>query len=103
AATVMAARVGALPSDRGADDHDPGIGSKGLPPAAPNGRSPGAAPMTGEELRFLDLLNRERAARHLTELKPDPLLVEVARQHSREMCEKNYFDHLSPTPGRRTP
>jgi uncharacterized protein YkwD len=59
--------------------------------------------MTSDELRFLDLVNHERAARHLAELKPDPLLVQVARQHSREMWEKNYFDHLSPTPGERTP
>ncbi len=59
--------------------------------------------MTSDELRFLSLLNRERAERHLIELKPDPLLVSIAREHSREMCEKNYFDHLSPTPGLKTP
>jgi uncharacterized protein YkwD len=59
--------------------------------------------MTGEELQFLQLLNRERASRGLVELKPDALLVDVAREHSREMCEKNYFDHVSPTPGRKTP
>jgi uncharacterized protein YkwD len=59
--------------------------------------------MTEEEGRFLELINRERAARRMTALKPDPVLVEVAREHSREMCEKSYFDHVSPTPGRRTP
>jgi uncharacterized protein YkwD len=59
--------------------------------------------MTAEEGRFLELINRERAARRMPALKPDPVLVEVAREHSREMCEKGYFDHVSPTPGRRTP
>jgi uncharacterized protein YkwD len=100
AATVVAARVGALPADRG---EDPGLGGKAPSSAVANGRNPAAASMTSDEWRFLDLLNRERAARHLAELKPDPLLVEVARGHSREMCEKNYFDHVSPTPGERTP
>jgi uncharacterized protein YkwD len=100
AATIGAARVGAIPADRGAEE--PGLGGKGQPAGA-SGRNPGASLMTGDEWRFLDLLNRERAARHLTELKPDPLLVEVARAHSREMYEKNYFDHVSPTPGERTP
>lgn len=56
-----------------------------------------------EEQSFLDLINRERAERGLCRLKLDLLLVDVAREHSREMCEKGYFDHLSPTPGRRTP
>jgi len=100
AATIAAARVGAIPADRG---EEPGLGGKGQPSAAANGRNSGAALMTSEEWRFLDLLNRERATLHLSELKPDPLLVEVARGHSREMCEKNYFDHVSPTPGERTP
>jgi len=101
AAAVAAARVSAIPADRSAGE--PGFGGKGQPSASATSRNPGASLMTSDEWRFLDLLNRERAARHLTELKPDPLLVEVARGHSREMYEKNYFDHVSPTPGERTP
>jgi uncharacterized protein YkwD len=89
AASIVAARVGAIPADRATGDTGRGSST--------------AAMMTGDEWRFLDLLNRERATRHLAELKPDPLLVEVAREHSREMCEKNYFDHVSPTAGERTP
>jgi len=58
---------------------------------------------THDEQRFLDLANRERLSRNLRELKLDPLLVAVARAHSREMCQKNYFDHQSPTPGQHTP
>jgi uncharacterized protein YkwD len=60
-------------------------------------------PVTADENRFLELINRERSSRGLTELKMDPTLVAVAREHSREMCDKDYFDHRSPTPGKRTP
>ncbi len=61
------------------------------------------APSTSEELAFLALVNKERAARNMRELTLDPLLVRVGRLHSREMAEKNYFDHKSPTPDQRTP
>jgi uncharacterized protein YkwD len=59
--------------------------------------------ITSEEQAFLDLINEEREDRGLCRLKLDPLLVGVAREHSREMCEKEYFDHISPTSGQRTP
>jgi len=59
--------------------------------------------MTTEETQFLALLNDERLARHRVKLAPDPLLVEIARQHSREMWKVGYFDHMSPVPGLRTP
>lgn len=55
------------------------------------------------EQRFVELTNAERVRHGLNELTVNPLLVEVARQHSREMWEKNYFDHISPTPELRTP
>jgi len=58
---------------------------------------------SGNELRSIELVNRERKARGLPVLSVNSLLVEVAREHSREMWEKNYFDHFSPTPGLRTP
>ncbi len=58
--------------------------------------------VTQEELRFVELVNEERASRGLQQLTIDPLLVRVARGHSREMAEKGYFDHHSPTPGRET-
>jgi len=59
--------------------------------------------LTAEEQRFTDLANAERQARSLNVLSVNPLLVQVAREHSREMWEKNYFDHISPTPGLKTP
>jgi len=61
------------------------------------------AQSTPDELKFVELANRERAVRHLRQLTVDPLLVDVARRHSQEMMQKNYFDHRSPTPGIRTP
>jgi len=55
------------------------------------------------EKRFVDSINTERKNRQLVPLRINPLLVEVARRHSREMWEKNYFDHVSPSPDLRTP
>jgi len=59
--------------------------------------------MTSDEQRFLELVNQERAQRHLRELTVNPTLIQVARGHSREMADKDYFDHESPTAGYRTP
>lgn len=78
-------------------------------PAAPASGAPkaavaasGSVQLTDEEIRFVDLVNSERASRGLSVLRLDPLLVQVARGHSKEMCDLNYFDHVSPTPGMRT-
>jgi len=62
-----------------------------------------SATMTPTEQRVVDLANAERWHRDMGVLTPNPLLVEVAREHSKEMCEKAYFDHISPTPGYKTP
>jgi len=56
-----------------------------------------------EEEEFIARVNEERTSRGLNALILDPLLVRVARAHSREMCDKDYFDHHSPTPGLRSP
>lgn len=58
---------------------------------------------TEEEIRFVEMVNRERARRGLSQLSIDPLLIAVAREHSAEMRDKNYFNHTSPTPGIKTP
>ena len=55
------------------------------------------------EQRFVDLVNSEREHRGLSTLTVNPLLVQVARAHSREMWQKSYFDHISPTPELKTP
>jgi uncharacterized protein YkwD len=59
--------------------------------------------MSSDESRFAELVNKERADRDLNQLAVDPILVQVARRHSREMAEKHYFSHRSPTPASRTP
>jgi len=56
-----------------------------------------------EEAEFIARINQERTARGLNALSLDPALVTTARGHSHEMCERDYFDHHSPTPGICTP
>ncbi len=69
-------------------------------PAPPAASSSG---LTAEEQAFVELVNGERTRRGLCSLTVDPLLVRTARAHSREMCDRDYFDHHSPTPGLSTP
>jgi uncharacterized protein YkwD len=59
--------------------------------------------MGQEEQRFIDLVNSERVANGMSVLKIDPTLVEVSRAHSKEMCDKSYFNHVSPTSGLNMP
>ena len=56
-----------------------------------------------EEEDLIGAINTERTSRGLGPLAEDPLLGEAACAHSREMCELNYFNHRSPTPGEATP
>lgn len=51
-----------------------------------------------EENAFI-LLNQDRIANGLSALKLDPVLCEIARAKSRDMNNKNYFSHTSPTYG----
>jgi uncharacterized protein YkwD len=57
----------------------------------------------GEEQDLIDAINAERRERGLQTLTPDPLLTETARAHSREMCDRGYFDHRSPIAEEKTP
>lgn len=59
--------------------------------------------LTGVEQQFVDKVNAERWDRNLGVLSVNPVLVQVARAHSEEMYRKDYFDHISPTPGQKTP
>ena len=56
-----------------------------------------------EEEDLVGAINTERTSRGLGPLAEDPLLGEAACAHSREMCDLNYFNHRSPTPGEATP
>lgn len=42
------------------------------------------------------LVNAERTSRGLRPLKGDGDLARAAREHSRDMTKRNYFDHVSP-------
>lgn len=54
------------------------------------------------EALLIFLVNQERKKQRLSLLVPHAPLSRIARAHSAEMRDKNYFGHTSPTPGRRT-
>lgn len=51
------------------------------------------------ELQIFDLANAVRVQRGLPALKWDEKAAAVARSHSRDMLEHNFFAHVSPTAG----
>lgn len=59
-------------------------------------------PLVDEETRFIELANRERIRHRLNTLDVDPVLVQAAREHSRDMYERNYFSHTSPDEAKKT-
>jgi uncharacterized protein YkwD len=61
-------------------------------------RAPVAHPVVRSDLEdtMLDLVNGERSKRGLQPLKPDPMLAELARAHSRDMYARGYFSHVTP-------
>ena len=48
------------------------------------------------EAAILQEVNNLRATRGLSRLRPHSLLSEIARRHSHDMIERNYFDHITP-------
>lgn len=48
------------------------------------------------EIEMLELLNNERNARGISALVMDESLRELARSHSRDMFEREYFSHYTP-------
>jgi uncharacterized protein YkwD len=55
-----------------------------------------ARPRPDLEEQMLELVNAERRAAGLEVVKPDPILTELARAHSRDMFVRGYFSHYSP-------
>ncbi len=55
------------------------------------------------EREVFELTNKERIKHGLKPLVWDSLLAHAARQHSKEMAEKNYFSHASPVESLKTP
>jgi len=72
------------------------------PPEQELPKEPEAPPATGLtelEQQMLDLINAERAKVGLKPLAADPRLTEQARLKSKDMIDKGYFAHQSPTYG----
>jgi len=61
------------------------------------------ATLSGAEAQIVKLSNQQRARLGLPLLEADSTLAAVSRGHSEEMARLNYFEHESPTPGRRDP
>ena len=59
-------------------------------------RVTGPRPRPDLESQMLELVNAERRAAGLKPVKPDPVLGEVARAHSRDMFARGYFSHYTP-------
>ena len=64
-------------------------------------RTPAPTPTAGMTLSSLeqatvDAINRERQSRGLALLKVDPVLMELARGHAKDMIDRNYFSHTTP-------
>lgn len=55
--------------------------------------------LTKDEKLMLDLVNHERIKAGLKPLEIDMRLVDISRKKSKDMIEKNYFGHISPTYG----
>ncbi|MCA0990533.1 CAP domain-containing protein [Guptibacillus hwajinpoensis] len=65
-------------------------------------KSPTSEPsgeITKEIQQVIDLTNAERKEQGLSPLKAMPSLSDVAQEKSRDMQQKNYFSHTSPTYG----
>lgn len=62
-----------------------------------------SAALGQQELALLAMVNEERQERGLQTLTLSPLLCEIARAHSEDMCRRNYFDHIAPAPGPASP
>lgn len=67
---------------------------KYIEPNTPN--NPGStakSSMTAEEIQLFNLINSERTKHGLAVLKANNAVADVARAHSKDMADNNYFDH----------
>jgi hypothetical protein len=58
-----------------------------------------AEALSAAEHELVDLINAARSEAGLPALTPDPQLSDVARGHSTDMVQNQYFSHVSPTTG----
>lgn len=80
--------------DSGPPGTDAGPGSDAGPPVDPPPPPPSGCG-TPEELAVIELANQARASMGLGALTCDPLMTQVARAHSQDMCDNGYFSHTS--------
>lgn len=69
------------------------------PGTTPTQDTAGTGVMTADEKRILDLCNAERAKAGAPALKANNDLTKLARMKSKDIVDKNYFSHESPTYG----
>ncbi|MBI4833276.1 MAG: CAP domain-containing protein [Planctomycetes bacterium] len=55
-----------------------------------------------EEYRMVEMLNKYRVAMGRKAVVINPKLCKAARGHSKDMSDYDFFDHVSPIPGKRT-
>lgn len=64
-------------------------------PTSVTGPPPSTVTPTPLEASLFELINRTRQGRDVQVLVWEPNLAEVAREHTRDMAERGYFDHIS--------
>ena len=97
--------VSAQPVRHEVQDFAPQTVNTGTPnQATPDASLPTAdQDLTVEEAGLVALINSDRATQGLDPLVIDPRLTEIAREHSRDMSDRRYFDHIAPGPGPASP
>lgn len=70
-----------------------------LPEAPSPGRSAWVHIEKGNEIQLIEMTNLVRKRLNVKPLEWSPDLAKIAKSHSIEMVEKNYFDHESPENG----
>lgn len=68
-------------------------------PDTDNGGNQGSTQLGAYQQQVVDLVNKERRAAGLSELKVNAKLSQVAEVKAADMRDKNYFSHTSPTYG----
>lgn len=68
-----------------------------------NAKMAAKAEVPEEEVKGIEECNLWRLLVGLNACLLDPKLCEAARDHSKDMAEKNFFAHESPVPGKTTP
>ena len=52
--------------------------------------------LTAEESELIDFINAERLSHGLGSVRPSNVLMQVARAHSQDMIDRDFFDHVNP-------